>query len=157
TSLKIYENINRAEISAIVEAAHKRGLKVTGHLCAAGFVEAAQAGIDNLEHGMAVDTEFFSRKKADECPERRVWLPELSRIDIKSEPVQGMIRELVNRRVAITSTLAVFEEFVDEKFELDPRMQDVLSEDALADCRKRLAAGKKDPRWSRVWEIVLKK
>ena len=157
TSLKIYENINGAEIKSIVDAAHKRGLKVTGHLCAAGFVEAAQAGIDNLEHGLAVDTEFFSRKKAGECPERSEWLPELARIDVKSEPVQGMIRELVNRRVAITSTLAVFEEFVDEKFELDPRMQDVLSEDALADCRTRLAAGKKDPRWSRVWEVVLKK
>ena len=157
TSLKIYENINGAEIKSIVDAAHKRGVKVTGHLCAAGFVEAAQAGIDNLEHGLAVDTEFFSRKKAGECPERSEWLPELARIDIKSEPVQGMIRELVNRRVAITSTLAVFEEFVDEKFELDPRMEDVLSEDALADCRKRLGAGKKDPRWSRVWEIVLKK
>jgi len=157
TSLKIYENINGAEIKSIVDAAHKRGLKVTGHLCAAGFVEAAQAGIDNLEHGLAVDTEFFSRKKAGECPERSEWLPELARIDVKSEPVQGMIRELVNRQVAITSTLAVFEEFVDEKFELDPRMQDVLSEDALADCRTRLAAGKKDPRWSRVWEVVLKK
>ena len=157
TSLKVYENINGTEIRSIVDAAHKRGQKVTGHLCAAGFVEAAQAGIDNLEHGIAVDTEFFSRKKTGECPERSEWLPELARIDIKSEPVQGMIRELVNRRVVITSTLAVFEEFVDEKFELDPRMQDVLSEDALADCRKRLAAGKADPRWSRVWEAVLKK
>lgn len=157
TSLKIYENINGAEIKSIVDAAHKRGLKVTGHICAAGFVEAAQAGIDNLEHGIAVDTEFFSKKKAGECPERSEWLPELARIDIKSEPVQAMIRELVNRRVAITSTLAVFEEFVAEKFELDPRMQDVLSEDALADCHKRLAAGKADPRWSRVWEAVLKK
>ena len=157
TSLKIYDNINSNEIKSIVDAAHNRGLKVTGHVCAAGFVEAAQAGIDNLEHGLAVDTEFFSRKKAGECPERSEWLPELARIDIKSEPVQGMIRELVSRRVAITSTLAVFEAFVAEKFELDPRMQDVLSEDALADCRTHLAEGKADPRWSKVWEVVLKK
>ena len=34
---------------------------------------------------------------------------ELTRIDVKSEPVQTMIRELVNRRVAVTSTLAIFE------------------------------------------------
>src|ERR1041384_4596304 len=141
TSLKIYENINGAEIKSIVDAAHKRGLKVTGHLCAAGFVEAAQAGIDNLEHGLAVDTEFFSRKKAGECPDRSEWLPQLARIDVKSEPVQGMIRELVNDRVAITSTLAVFEAFIEEKFELDPRMQDVLSADAFNDCQTRLAKG----------------
>lgn len=157
TSLKIYENINGNEIKSIVDAAHQRGMKVTGHICAAGFVEAAQAGIDNLEHGLAVDTEFFSGKKAGECPERSEWLPELARIDVKSEPVQGMIRELVSRRVAVTSTLAVFEAFVDEKFELDPRMQDVLSEDALADCRTRLAAGRADTRWSKVWEVVLRK
>src|SRR5262245_9289864 len=67
-SYKIYENITRAELSAVVDAAHKRGLKVTGHTCAVGFSEAAQAGIDNLEHGLVVDTEFFSRKKAGECP-----------------------------------------------------------------------------------------
>jgi imidazolonepropionase-like amidohydrolase len=157
TSLKIYENINRSELNSIVEVAHKRGLKVTGHVCAAGFVEAALAGIDNLEHGLAVDTEFFSNKKADECPKRSEWLPELMEIDVKSEPVQKMILELVNRRVAITSTLAVFEAFVAEKFQLDPRMKDVLDDDAFVDCRTELRAKKEDPRWSKVWDVVLKK
>jgi hypothetical protein len=157
TSLKVYENVNRTELAAIVDAAHKRGLKVTGHVCAVGLTEAAEAGIDNLEHGLAVDTEFLSKKQAGECPERNQWLPELARIDVKSEPVQAMIRELVNRRVAVTSTLAIFEAFVDEKFQLDPRMRNVLSEDAFVDCRTRLSAGKGDPRWSRVWEAVLKK
>lgn len=157
TSLKIYDNVTSAELGPIVEAAHKRGLKVTGHVCAMGFVEAAQAGIDNLEHGLAVDTEFFFNKKPDECPERREWLPELAEIDVKSEPVQGMIKELVNRRVAVTSTLAVFETFVTEKFHLDPRMQDVLSESVFADTSSYLADRKADPRWSKVWEVVLKK
>lgn len=157
TSFKVYENITRAELTAIIDAAHKRGLKVTGHVCAVGFRDAAQAGIDNLEHGLAVDTEFYSKKKVDECPSRSNWLPELARIDVKSAPVQDMIRELVERRVAVTSTLAIFEAFVEEKFELDSRMKDVLSEDAYADCVSRLADGKADPRWSRVWEVVLKK
>lgn len=157
TSLKIYENINRAELRSIVDTAHKRGLKVTGHICAVGFVEAAEAGIDNLEHGLAVDTEFFSRKKADECPKRSEWLPELARIDVKSEPVQRMIRELVSRRVAITSTLAIFEAFVTEKFQLDPRMRDVLSDDAFATCSRHLIADRADPRWSKIWDVVLEK
>jgi imidazolonepropionase-like amidohydrolase len=157
TSFKVYEKLTLAELSAVVDAAHKRGLNVTGHTCAIGFREAARAGIDNLEHGLAVDTEFFSRKKAGECAERRDWLPELARIDVMSAPVQDMIRELVQRRVAVTSTLAIFESFVDESFELDSRMKDVLSEDAYADCVSRLAAGKADTRWSKVWEVVLKK
>lgn len=157
TSLKIYDNVTAAELGPIVEAAHKRGLKVTGHVCAMGFVEAAQAGIDNLEHGLSVDTEFFFNKKPNECPERREWLPALAEIDLKSEPVQAMIRELVNRRVAVTSTLAVLEAFVTEKFQLDPRMQDVLSEKVFADSSSDLADRKSDPRWSRVWELVLRK
>ena len=157
TSLKVYENITGAELSSMVEAAHKRGIKVTGHVCAMGFVEAAQAGIDNLEHGLAMDTEFFSEKKADVCPDRSYWLPEVSRLDVKSEPVQAMIRELVNRRVAVTGTLSILETFVKEKFQLDPRMQAVLSEAAFNDCRKDLEEGKADPRWSRVWEAALKK
>jgi hypothetical protein len=157
TAFKIYENMTRAELRSVVDAAHKRGLKVTGHTCAIGFREAAQAGIDNLEHGLAVDTEFFSKKRVDECPPRSEWLPELARIDVMSAPVQDIIRELVQRRVAVTSTLAIFETFAHERFELDSRMKDVLSEDAYAECVSYLTASRADPRWSRVWAMVLKK
>ena len=157
TSLKVYENVSRAELGVVIDAARKKGLRVTGHLCAVGFSEAAEAGIENLEHGLGVDTEFFSRKKADECPKRNEWLPELARIDVASEPVQRMIAELVQRRVAITSTLAIFEAFITDKFQLDPRMKEVLSDDAYADCVAELEKGKADPRWSRIWEVMLKK
>jgi imidazolonepropionase-like amidohydrolase len=157
TSLNVYENTSRAELGVVIEAARKNGMKVTGHLCAVGFTDAAAAGIDNLEHGLAVDTEFFSRKQVDECPKRNEWLPELAKIDVASEPVQKMIQELVKRRVAITSTLAIFEEFITDKFQLDPRMRDVLSDDAYNDCVAELGKGKADPRWSRIWEVMLKK
>jgi hypothetical protein len=157
TSLKIYEHVTRAEFGVVIDAAHKRGLKVTGHVCAVGFTEAAQAGIDNLEHGLSVDTEFFSRKKVDECPDRSDWLPALAKIDVASEPVQTMIQELVRRRVAVTSTLAIFEAFITDTFQLDPRMREVLSEDAYAACVRELEEGKADPRWSRIWEVMLKK
>ncbi|MCA1577045.1 MAG: amidohydrolase family protein [Acidobacteria bacterium] len=157
TSLKIYEHVTRAEFGVVIDAAHKRGLKVTGHVCAVGFTVAAQAGIDNLEHGLAVDTEFFSRKKVDECPTGNEWVPELTRVDVRSEPVQKMIQELVRRRVAVTSTLAIFESFLADKFQLDPRMREVLSEDAYNDCVAEIEEGKADPRWSRIWEVMLKK
>ena len=74
-----------------------------------------------------------------------------------SAPVQETIRERVQRRVAITSTLAIFEALVGEKFELDPRMKDVLTEAAYDNCVASLADSKADPRWSRVWEVMLKK
>jgi len=45
-------------MKATNDAAHARKLTVTGHLCSVGFREAAALGIDNLEHGLVVDTEF---------------------------------------------------------------------------------------------------
>src|SRR5215471_21783381 len=62
TSFKAYMNITRDELRAAVEEAHKRGLKVTGHLCSIGFREAAENGIDNLEHGLLPDSEFVPNK-----------------------------------------------------------------------------------------------
>ena len=154
TTLKVYTQLGRSDLESVIQSAHKRGLKVTGHLCAVGFREAAQAGIDNLEHGFIVDTEFYSGKKADECPDRSYWLPELVRIDVMDGKVQELIRELVNRRVAITSTLAIFESFTGQQFHIDSRMQAVLSPEAYADSTSGSAA---DPRWAGVWQVALKK
>lgn len=50
------------------ETAHKRGAKVTGHLCAVNFREAADLGIDDLEHGLFVDTEFLPGRVSREAP-----------------------------------------------------------------------------------------
>ena len=58
TSFKAYMNISRAELRTAVEEAHKRGLKVTGHLCSVTYKEAADIGIDNLEHGLVGEHGF---------------------------------------------------------------------------------------------------
>src|SRR6185437_4309531 len=108
TSFKAYMNITRAELRAVVEEAHKRGLKVTGHLCSIGFREAAEIGIDNLEHGLLPDSEFVPNKQPDKCPGAAVG-QSLRTLDINSEPVKETIRILVAKNVALTSTLPVFE------------------------------------------------
>src|SRR5438046_2941512 len=68
-NFKIYNFITADELSAAIAAAHKRGAKVTGHLCSIGFREAAALGIDDLEHGLLVDTEFFPWKNPGQCPD----------------------------------------------------------------------------------------
>ncbi|HXN82372.1 MAG TPA: amidohydrolase family protein [Myxococcales bacterium] len=126
TSFKAYNTLTRAQLGAAVEAAHRLKLKVTGHLCSIGFREAAALGIDNLEHGIVVDTEFFSGKKPDACPPSPLVLAELARMDVSAAPIQALIRELVQKRVAVTSTLPVFELF-------DPRrMPKAVGERVLA-------------------------
>lgn len=129
TSFKAFMNITRAELAAAVEEAHKHKIKVTGHLCAVGFREAAAIGIDNLEHGIIVDTEFVPGKNPDVCPggdTREV----LAKLDLQSAPVQEMIQDLVRHKVAITSTLAVFEAGQPERPPLAQRMLTALTPQA---------------------------
>jgi imidazolonepropionase-like amidohydrolase len=109
TSFKAYMQISRAELKAAVDEAHRRGLKVTGHLCSVTFREAAALGIDNLEHGLLVASDFVAGKEADRCPSG--VLGTIAALDVSAEPAQALIRELVARRVAVTSTLTVFETF----------------------------------------------
>jgi imidazolonepropionase-like amidohydrolase len=108
-SFKAYMFITPAELSAAVAAAHKRGAKVTGHLCSIGFREAAAIGIDDLEHGLLVDTVFLPEKKPGVCPDKPENPELISKLDVKAGPLHDMIVDLVQRHVAVTSTLPVFE------------------------------------------------
>src|SRR6185437_11290606 len=72
TAFKMYMNITRPEMAAAIDAAHKRGLKVTGHLCSVTYREAADLGIDDLEHGFFVSTDFVKNKQPDLCPGQNV-------------------------------------------------------------------------------------
>lgn len=125
-SFKAYMHITRAEMESALTAAHARGLKITGHLCSIGFREAAALGVDNLEHGLVVDSEFNPGKQPDVCPPGPT-AAELQQLDINGDAVQQTIRELVRHKVAVTSTLAVFESAPP----LQPRFVDALSPDAL--------------------------
>src|SRR5439155_7133120 len=109
TSFKAYMNITRDELRAAVEEAHKRGLKVTGHLCSIGYREAAEIGIDNLEHGLLADSEFVPNKQPDKCPGAGAVPNSLRQLDINGDAVKETIRTLVAKNVALTSTLPVFE------------------------------------------------
>ena len=108
TSFKAYMNITRAELKAAIDAAHKHGLKITGHLCSVTYKEAAELGIDDLEHGFEVNTELDSGKKPDVCTDSG-GEETLSRMDPDGPEAKDLIQTLVSHHVAITSTLPVFE------------------------------------------------
>jgi len=128
-NFKAYMFITPAELSAAVAAAHKRGAKVTGHLCSIGFREAAAIGIDDLEHGLLVDTEFFPWKKPGECPDKLDY-EFISKLDVQNGPLHDAILDLVQRHVAVTSTLPVFEMLVPGRPTIQQRILDALSPDA---------------------------
>jgi len=156
-SFKAYMHLTPDELAAAIGAAHARGIKVTGHLCAIGFREAARIGIDDLEHGLVVDTEFFSGKKPGICPSTQDASREMAeKLDVGGADVQAMIRELVERHVAVTSTLPVFETLVPGRAPLDPRVLDaMLPEARIAYLERRAAIS--DGAATSVWPALFKK
>ena len=121
TWIKAYTDIRRAELKAAIEEAHKRGIKVTGHLCSVSFREAVTLGIDNLEHGMLTASDFDSSKQPDVCPVTvGQSLPE-------EEAAREVIQAMVKRGVSMTSTLAVYEPFVARRPTKDPRVLNAMA------------------------------
>jgi len=108
TSFKAYMNITRAELKAAIDAAHKRGIKVTGHLCSVTYKEAAELAIDDLEHGFFVNTQLDPGKKPDVCSESAGNYT-LAHMSPDSAEGKDLLDTLVRHHVAITSTLPVFE------------------------------------------------
>jgi len=111
SSFKAYMQIRRDVLGAAIDEAHKRRMKVTGHLCSVTYREAAELGIDNLEHGFLAATDFVADKVPDECPGQGRGQMSVNALDPQGAEFQGLVRELVRRGVAITSTMTVFETF----------------------------------------------
>jgi len=111
TSLKTYMQITRGELAAAINEAHRRGIKVTGHLCSVTYAEAANLGIDNLEHGFFAATDFVADKKPDECPGQAVGQKTIAALDENGAPFKALVQTLIKANVALTSTLTVFETF----------------------------------------------
>jgi len=110
SSFKVYMDITRDDLKATIEAAHKKDLKVTGHLCSLTYREAAELGIDNLEHGFIPASDFVTGKKEDVCAFGAVT-PSLKKLDVNSPAMKDLMRFLIEKKVAITSTLPVFETY----------------------------------------------
>jgi enamidase len=111
TSFKAYMQITRDQLRAAVEEAHARKLKVTGHLCSVTYAEAAEIGIDNLEHGFLAATDFVAEKQPDVCPGQGAGQRTIAAIDPEGAPFKALVKTLIDRKVALTSTLTVFETF----------------------------------------------
>jgi len=130
--LKVYTQIDRATFAAITDQAHKRGLKVTGHLCSIGYREAVALGIDGLEHGLLANSEYDPTKKPDVCP--GAFRDVFGNLDVANDPrVKATMADMLGKKVALTSTLAVYEAATPGRPAPDPRLWDLLSLDARAE------------------------
>jgi enamidase len=154
TSFKAYMHITRAELGAAAEEAHKRGLKITGHLCSVTFREAAALGIDDLEHGFIVASDFVPDKKPDECPAGNAVQRAIAALDVTSAGPRDLIAELVKRHVAITSTLTIFETFATSQPSAPAKALDALLPEARRQYEERRAAIAKSG--DTTWNVILR-
>lgn len=158
TSFKAYMNISAPVLGAAIDEAHKHGSKVTGHLCAVDWRQAAALGIDNLEHGpIFTDSEFVPDRKKDVCPSGASIAASWEQREIDSEPVRALIRDLVARKVAVTSTLPVFESFVATRPLLSRRQMAMMSSESLRSHLAARAAAATSPARAAKQEAALKK
>lgn len=111
TSFKAYMQISRAALKGAIDEGHARGMKITGHLCSVTFGEAADLGIDNLEHGFMPATDFVPDKQPDVCPGQARGQQTVAAVDENGAPFKALVKKLVDKHVALTSTLTVFETF----------------------------------------------
>lgn len=140
TWFKFYTLVSRASMKAAIDEAHRRGLKLTGHLCSVGYREAVALGIDNLEHSLFANSEWDPNKKPDECP--ATALRSLMAADVDGDAVHATIRDMVEHHVALTTTPAVYELFVPNRPPLEQRTLDAMSGETRAEymaARERLA------------------
>ena len=154
TSYKAYMHIRSDELAEVIKQAHQRQHKVTAHLCSITYREAAELGIDNLEHGFFAATDFVKDKKKDECPTEGVH-QSLVDLDINTREVDELIEVLVDNNVALTSTLTVFETYTQGRPKAYPQALEALIPQVRDDY---------EARWEKIarqenatWPIVFKK
>lgn len=122
TSVKAYGYTNPVALKAAIGVAHARNVKVTGHLCITSYREAAEMGIDDIEHGFAMLPDFLPHhheaagsRLHDTVAERECGvqaLQGLRDIDPNGAVASDLINTLVRHGVAVTSTLPALEDLV---------------------------------------------
>ncbi len=155
TSYKAYMHIRQDELSEVIKQAHQQQHKVTAHLCSVTYREAAELGIDNLEHGFFASTDFVENKVKNECPNGKDVHQSLVNLDINSKKVKDLIAFLIEKDVTLTSTLTVFETFTKGRPKAYPKALDAL----IPQVRDQY-----ESRWEKIanqenatWPIVFKK
>ena len=152
---KVYAQISRELLKVVVDEVHKIGKKVTGHLGAVTYREAADLGIDNLEHGFFVSTDFVPDKIEDKNPSSRARQESLMKLDPEGPEATSLIQHLIQKKVALTSTLTVFEAMTPGR----PPLSNAILDTMLPEARDRFLRT-----WSRMasrpnsdWPALLKK
>ena len=109
--IKIYNSMNPAWVPAMVQEAHRLGLRVAGHVPAFSSADAMlEAGYDEITHINQFMLGWVLKPGEDTRQLLRLTaLKRLPGLDLNSAPVQHTIGMMVDRKIAIDPTLNIHE------------------------------------------------
>jgi imidazolonepropionase-like amidohydrolase len=111
--VKLYSSIKPELVAPIAEQAHKRGMRVSGHI-PSGMIaaDAVRQGYDEIQHVNFLLLNFMPDVNETRTPARFTEPAKRGAdLDLSSPAVREFIRLLIERHVAIDPTLGVFESF----------------------------------------------
>lgn len=131
---KVYRNTTPSDLEVIIKEAHKLNAKVTGHLCSITFEQATKLGIDGIEHGLNSTSDFRKNKSFGICNGSREYMDELN---INSEEVKRLQQLMIDNKVFLTSTLAIYESSIPNRAYADERTIKAMSPFLISEYRER--------------------
>lgn len=144
--LKIYNSFPREHLREIVAYAHRRGMRVSGHVPA--FMraqEVVEQGYDEIQHINQVMLNFLVKPGTDTRTLERFTLPaeKLAALDLDSKPVRDFIALLKRHKTVIDPTLGTFEFIQQRDGEVSKPMAGVINHLPLNVRRYFLSGGMK--------------
>lgn len=116
--VKIYSSVKPELVPAIVDEAHKRGLRVGGHVPAFMTAEqAVAAGFDEIQHMNMLFLNFLFDDVPDtRTPARLTAVAErAAELDLAAARTKSFISLLASRKVTVDPTLQVFENLITDR------------------------------------------
>ncbi len=107
--IKVYQDMPPALVRAAIDEAHRRRLRVIGHVQSTTWTDAARMGIDFIVHAAPWAPEYlppFARAAYEPSMFGRVYW--LEHLDLNAASVQEMIAALVEHHVSVDPTLIAF-------------------------------------------------
>ena len=110
--IKIYSSVKPELVPAIIDEAHKNGLRVSGHIPAEMIAsECVRLGFNEIQHVNFLVLNFFPEVKDTQTRARLVEpMKRAADLDLDSAAMKEFVQLLKDRHVSIDPTMSIFED-----------------------------------------------
>lgn len=110
--IKVYSSVKPELVPVIIDAAHKRGLRVSGHIPAYMTAEqAVRLGFDEIQHVNMLMLNFIDSVKDTRAMSRFTAVAsDGATLDFSSQRVKSFLQLLKTRRTVLDPTVGIFED-----------------------------------------------